>query len=253
MNKSDFLAKTKKIIVGLMPEVAIIIGGFLLDIISKYIVQGNMQVGDSVTLIPKLLNITYVLNKRAAFGNDLGLTETLGEGGVLAFFIIISIITVGFFAFFLFKRPRKGLLYRISFAMIIAGALGNLYDRIFCGFVRDFIEFEYLGLTIFGQKSFAIFNIADSFVVVGAILLIIFFIFFDKTFKEQPSPAEGEQTAQIDSQAEADEAKDESQPHQMTVEDYIAQNQEADDEPDQTDVEQNQTETDITESAGGEN
>ena len=199
MRKSEFTTKLISIIKWIIPEVAIIFGGLLLDLISKLIVQSNMKQGDSVTLIPKFLHITYTVNRNAAFSFDFGLGGLIGEQGVRIFFIIITLLAVGFFGFLLFKKPKKGMLFRVAFSLIISGALGNLYDRIFLGYVRDFIQFEYFGLEIFGSRTFAIFNIADSCVVIGVVLLLIFFLFFDKTFKKDGEKAtENVQSAAVD-------------------------------------------------------
>lgn len=198
MRKSEVTTKLKSIIKWIIPEVAIIFGGLLLDLISKLIVQSNMEKGDSVTLIPKFLHITYTVNRNAAFSFDFGLGGLIGEQGVRIFFIIVTLIAVGFFGFLLFKKPKKGMLFRVAFSLIISGALGNLYDRIFLGYVRDFIQFEYFGLEIFGSRTFAIFNIADSCVVIGVVLLLIFFLFFDKTFKKDEKATENVQSAAVD-------------------------------------------------------
>ncbi len=206
MNKNNFQkiwAAIRKIIL----EVAIIVGGLTVDLVSKAIVESTMEMGQTITVIPKLLNFSYTINKKAAFGSDFGMSKLFGEQGTIIFFIILTIAAVGFFGFLLFKNQKKGLLYRISFSLIIAGALGNLYDRIFLSGVRDFIQIEYLGLELFGSKTFAIFNIADSCVVIGTILLLIFIVFFDKTFKEKEENKEensGNDAEQIDSSDEAD-------------------------------------------------
>ena len=64
--------------------------------------------------------------------------------------------------------------------MLIAGALGNCVDRIFLGFVRDFIEFVYFGFTWFGRQSFYVFNFADAELVIGVIMFVVYFIFVYK-------------------------------------------------------------------------
>lgn len=185
MNKNSFIEKFLKFLKSILLEVAIIGGGLFLDLLSKGLIAENMNLGDSLTIIPKFLNFTYVLNDKAAFGSAFGLENVLGNSGVMIFFVIFTLLAVGFFGFLLFKKPKKHILYRISFALIISGALGNLYDRITFGYVRDFIQIEYFGLELFGYKTFAIFNFADSCVVVGAILLIVFLVFIDDTFKEK--------------------------------------------------------------------
>lgn len=204
-----------------MPEAAIIVGGLLLDLISKSIIEHTMELGQSVTVIPKLLNFSYTINKRAAFSFDFGLSNVLGEKGVIIFFIIVTVIAVGFFGYLLFKAPKKGMLFRISFALIIAGALGNMFDRIFCEGVRDFIQIEYLGLELFGSNTFAIFNIADSCVVVGAILLVVFYIFFDETLR-------GSKGSEVKEDAIAQEGAESEQSGEEQEQSVIIENQEDD-------------------------
>ncbi len=197
MKSKEFWEKAKTTLIRILPEIAIILGGLILDLVSKAIVAANMELGQTVTIIPKFLNFSYTVNTRAAFGSDFGLDKIFGGRGTMIFFIVLTVVAVGFFGFLLFKNHKKGILYRISFSLIIAGALGNLYDRIFLSGVRDFIQIEYFGLELFGSKTFAIFNIADSCVVVGTVLLLVFIIFFDKTFKE-PIKDEGVDLPQTD-------------------------------------------------------
>ncbi len=198
MNKSKIIQKLKAVFLPIILEIAIILGGLVLDLTSKAIIQNTMYEDQSVTLIPKFLNFYYTKNTKAGFGWDFGLGKLLGEKGVIIFFIVLTLVAVGFFAYLLFKRPQKGLIYRISFSLVISGAIGNLVDRMFLGYVRDFIQFEYFGLTIFGSKSFAVFNIADSCVVVGAIMLIVYFIFFDKSLKSDASEVKAEISGDAD-------------------------------------------------------
>lgn len=207
MNKNNFWSKIWAVLRKAILEIAIIVGCLTLDLVSKAIVASNMEIGQTVTVIPKFLNFSYTINKRAAFGSDFGMNNLFGEKGTMIFFIILTLIAVSFFGFLLFRNQKKGLLYRISFSLIIAGALGNLYDRIFLSGVRDFIQIEYFGLELFGHKTFAIFNFADSCVVIGTILLLIFIIFLDKTFKESPQKAE-EQIANTEQQVQPSEVPD---------------------------------------------
>lgn len=94
--------------------------------------------------------------------------------------IVISIIFLA--ALFVLNRfiKKKNLLYYISFSMIFGGAIGNLYDRIAFGYVRDFIKLDFM--------NFPIFNIADTFLCVGVFLFCIFLIFVEaRSGKEKSS------------------------------------------------------------------
>lgn len=125
----------------------------VLDRITKIIVQSNLQLGDSIVVIPGFFHITYILNPGAAFGMLAGKTW---------FFNLTSIIVIGAILYFVSKVPRNYVAMRVCMGLIAGGALGNLYDRIFVGKVIDFLDFKVWSY---------IFNIADSALVVGSILL----------------------------------------------------------------------------------
>jgi len=129
----------------------------ILDRVSKIIVQNNMQIGESIGVIPGFFHITYILNSGAAFGM---------LSGKRWFFIIISLIVIGGIIFFLNKVPKEHRAIRFCMGLIGGGALGNMYDRIFIGQVVDFLDFR-----VWPEVWSYIFNIADSSLVVGSILL----------------------------------------------------------------------------------
>ncbi len=165
-------------------ELIVLAASVIVDLVSKALIDGNMYLGQSITLIPKFLNITYIHNDAAAFGSSFGLDKLLGQQGVMIVFIVISIVAVVFFGYFMYRNRGKSMLCRVSFALIIGGAIGNLVDRITFGYVRDFIQFEYFGLTIFGSTSFAIFNIADAALCVGVAMFAVYYIFIYKEPKK---------------------------------------------------------------------
>ena len=123
---------------------------FLLDMLSKRFTDGNQ-----VDLIPKFLSFNSVHNTGIAFGMF---------GGLRFIFIIInSILTVAAVVAWWFYG-RKYMAMNIGFAFFICGAIGNLYDRIVYGYVRDFISFSFFS---------TIFNVADICLTVGTIMLVI--------------------------------------------------------------------------------
>lgn len=141
----------------------IIIAIILLDRISKILVVKNMNVGDSFAVISDFFYMTYIENRGAAMG-------ILQNGRV--FLIIITLLISTALVYYLYKT--EGRVARFSLAMILGGAVGNLLDRIFRGSVIDFLDFR------FGSYNFYIFNVADSFVVVGTILLAYYLLFVYK-------------------------------------------------------------------------
>ena len=117
-------------------------------------------------LIPNTLSIaTNGGNTGAAWGflSDV-------NGGRIALIIVSILMIVGLFVFNAFVK-NKSTFYCLAFGFIIGGAVGNLVDRIGLGFVRDFIYLDFF-------PTFPIFNIADSFLCIGAIMLAIFILFF---------------------------------------------------------------------------
>ncbi len=102
-----------------------------------------------------LFKINYVQNTGAAFGLLQGYTY---------FLTLISIIVAVVVIYYMFKVKNKYVIYGLSF--ILGGTIGNLIDRIFLGYVRDFIDFGF----------WPAFNIADSFITIGAIILIYLLI-----------------------------------------------------------------------------
>ncbi|AFV02486.1 Lipoprotein signal peptidase [Dehalobacter sp. UNSWDHB] len=127
----------------------------VLDRLSKWVVQSNMTLGESRVVIPGFFHLTYILNPGAAFG------MLQGQKWVL---VTVSVIVLAALFYFQRKVPQGQRLMRVSMGLIGGGALGNLWDRLLTGKVIDFLDFKVWSY---------IFNIADSMIVIGGILLII--------------------------------------------------------------------------------
>lgn len=134
------------------------------DLISKQIIIDNMRVGDSIALIPGLLNITYVQNSGAAFG-------MLSEHRWV--FLVLSVLILGAILVFALFRGFSHRIYAITLGMIAGGGVGNMIERVRLGYVTDFIDFVFLPFWKW------VFNIADACVCVGAFILIIYIIVSD--------------------------------------------------------------------------
>tara|TARA_X000000368_G_scaffold252958_1_gene199974 strand:- start:1140 stop:1610 length:471 start_codon:yes stop_codon:yes gene_type:complete len=130
---------------------------FFLDLITKNYAINNLILNHSIT-INNYLNFTLAFNYGAAFSflSDAG-------GWQRSFFIIFSLFII--FVIIIILIKDKNAEY-IAFSFILAGALGNLYDRIFFGYVIDFIELHY------NNFYWPIFNIADIAISTGVILLL---------------------------------------------------------------------------------
>lgn len=143
---------------------------FIADIVSKWAVQNSLKFeGNYVTLIPNFLHITLHYNSGASFGMG-----SSGEVGWRIFWIFVSVIFSGVLVFIFAKYHAKFTkLQTISLTLMIGGAFGNMIDRCFywsslVGFdgVVDWIDFQ------FGSWHFATFNLADSSLVIGVLILI---------------------------------------------------------------------------------
>lgn len=116
----------------------------------------EVENGGNITLIDGFLDLTYSENTGMGFG--------LGQDSTLGITIMTAILIVAILGYLIFFKKEKAYI-RIPLIMVAAGGIGNLVDRTQLGYVRDFFEFTFM--------DFAIFNIADVFVTVGAIVLIL--------------------------------------------------------------------------------
>lgn len=152
------------ILIGIIFAASIII-----DQLTKYWALNVLRDGGSIKIIGEFLRFTYAENRGAAF--------SILQGQRI-FFVIATITMLTVLAYIYFKTKNIAKLSKLSIAMIAGGAIGNFIDRIRFGFVVDFIDVR------FGSfYNFPIFNIADSFVVCGTILMILLILFnkFEKS------------------------------------------------------------------------
>lgn len=137
-----------------------------LDQTSKYAAIKYLQDARPYIIIENFLQFNYVENRGAAFG--------ILEHKRL-FFIIITFIIIIFLTFYLVRNYKAlNIFIKFSLAMLIAGATGNLIDRIRLGYVVDFIGFR-----LNGYYNFPVFNIADISIVISTFLIVLM-ILFDK-------------------------------------------------------------------------
>lgn len=134
-----------------------IILGIFIDQISKAAISFFMSLNTSINLIPNFFNFTFVKNTGAAFSMFMGYRWI---------FIIVSIMAIYLIYLFFIKDKDLKKYEIIVYALLISGIIGNMLDRLILGYVRDFLSFH-----IFGY-DFAIFNMADSFIVVSIIILL---------------------------------------------------------------------------------
>lgn len=130
------------------------------DQFSKWIVLQKLTEYESVPLLKNVFHFTYCENRGAAFG--------ILQNQVWIFVLITVAVLVAVVYYMLRMRPQSKWL-RASLMLLLSGALGNLIDRICRGYVVDFLDFCLI--------HFPIFNVADCFVVIGAIMLAAYLIF----------------------------------------------------------------------------
>lgn len=133
---------------------ALVIFIFLLDQLTKFLVLQNLNSSESIALVKNIFHLTLVYNTGLAFG--VFRNQTL-------FFTAISIVAVVAIFLYIKRKPATFFLRDVGFALILGGALGNLLDRLRFGYVIDFLDF----------RVWPVFNVADSAITVGAILLVI--------------------------------------------------------------------------------
>jgi len=147
------------------------------DFVTKWYVHNHFYPGYSIPVINDFFHLTYVRNSGAAFGM-LARSSDLFR---IPLFFALPVLICGWLCYLIYKSHHKNLLLAVAYALILAGAVGNLIDRFSKNYVVDFFDF------FWGQNHFPAFNIADSSITIAATLLIIDFIFISRTGKNEPS------------------------------------------------------------------
>ncbi len=148
----------------------IALGIIVLDQITKYLVVQNMQLGESIQVIDQFLYITSHRNTGAAWGI---------LAGQMWFFYAVTVVVVAGLIYYIQKMAKNHWLIGVSMGFMLGGAIGNFIDRVLHQEVIDFID-----TNIFGY-NFPIFNVADSALTVGVVLLMIYLLFEEKWTKEK--------------------------------------------------------------------
>ena len=135
--------------------------GLVIDQLTKYwTVQSFAQLGDTLPLWPEVFHFTYVINTGAAFSFFQGGANWLRW---LSLAVSLGLISLGLFG------PKMVNLEQLGYGFILAGALGNGIDRFLFGYVVDFLDFRLIG--------FPVFNLADVWINIGIISLLIVNLF----------------------------------------------------------------------------
>ena len=140
---------------------------------TKIWASGALKAAGSMDFIPHVVNLRYAENRGAAF-------SILQDKRVLL--VVVTIAAIGVILYALKKGYVTHTLGRVGLTLICGGAIGNLIDRVFCGYVVDLFELAFI--------RFPIFNLADVFVSSGAVLFIIYMFCYFERDKREPDKEE---------------------------------------------------------------
>jgi signal peptidase II len=140
----------------------VLLVGVALDLVTKYLVLQNMPLGSHIPIIKGFFNLVHVHNRGAAFG----LLSSWSLDFVRVFFVCTTAIVLAVVGYLWWRLPEEQGLAALGYSLIMAGALGNLVDRLRFGEVVDFLDFYW------GHYHWPAFNVADSLVCLGAGVLV---------------------------------------------------------------------------------
>lgn len=132
--------------------------GVIVDVVSKWIVFSKLDEFEKISLIPGLINILQSKNEGVVFGLFPGKTNV---------FIVFSFIAIAAIIYIYIKADKSLFVSNFALGFILAGAAGNLWDRIWYGYVRDFID-----LHIGNKYHWPTFNIADGLICIGISIMV---------------------------------------------------------------------------------
>jgi signal peptidase II len=140
---------------------------FALDRVTKLAIQANMAPQDAYAVIPGFFNIVRTGNRGIVFG-----LMSEGDAEWRAFFLVgLTVLVLAFVATVLWQSSGRGMAAsgaaRVGLSLVLGGAVGNLYDRLFSGAVTDFLDFH------ISAHHWPAFNLADSAISVGAVLVLL--------------------------------------------------------------------------------
>lgn len=165
---------TKKDIIWKLAYLAIAGGVFMIDQTSKAWATRTLRFGGDQTLISGFLNFAYAQNTGVAFS----MLDDHGDGGRWAL-SVVAIVAATLVLYFFWRTPRTDDRIMGALALLLAGIVGNVTDRIRLGFVVDFVDVQ------FGNWHYPTFNVADAAICVGAGLLVIDMFFSKKKASEE--------------------------------------------------------------------
>lgn len=164
--------KNKYVIAALFASLTI-----ALDQTTKAMVVAKMPLHKPFEIIEGFLNLVYVRNKGAAFG----IFSSLSDGFREPMFAVVSVIALGLVIYYLYSARKDQWLLALSLGFILGGASGNIIDRVRVGYVVDFIDAHIY------SHHWPTFNVADSAITVGIIIMAVEVIFFEPMASQEPA------------------------------------------------------------------
>jgi signal peptidase II len=148
---------------GRLPHLVLVCAILVLDRLTKIGILNRFTVNESATVIDGLFNITYVRNTGVAFG----ILSSISSPAKTIMLSVFTAFAAGVVIVYSLRSSPRNHLLQVALALILGGALGNLYDRLAYGYVIDFLEFYV------GSYHWPAFNVADSAITIGVGLLAI--------------------------------------------------------------------------------
>ncbi len=153
--------------------IIIIVVGFIIDRYMKIWAVNALMGGHEIEIVKGYFTLSYLENTGAAFG--------IFKGNFIFLYVMTSIMILSMILYIVIKKP-KSMFFKIALGLVLAGAIGNMYDRLTQQYVVDFIQWHYLD-----KYYFPTFNCADVFLSVGTCLLALYFIKEDNDGKDKVS------------------------------------------------------------------
>ena len=150
-----------------MPLIAIIIGVVIaaLDQLFKFLVTAHLKPVGTVNVLGDVFKLTYVENRGVAFGMFQGMQWI---------FVVLTVALLALLIIYMFKKRPKHKFFYFTSALIIGGGIGNLIDRVFYGYVIDYISVSFFS---------PVCNFADYCITAGTVCLIVYLLFFSDFMK----------------------------------------------------------------------
>lgn len=146
-----------------LPELWVALTIVVLDQATKAWIKAKLPLHESITIVPGFFDLTHVRNTGAAFG----MLDNADFPYKPALMVVVALVALGAVASYALTLPATQRIARLGLALILGGAIGNLIDRATMGYVVDFVDVYFRGV------HFWAFNVADSAITVGVVLMLL--------------------------------------------------------------------------------